>query len=144
MDIPGSLSAEDLRSRQWIEVCDAGRASGRIVGLRGLARAKGEVLLMSDATCSAGESEASAIPLRIRVVVASFRSPVDLYRFQRVQDTFESPVFQVLVRGKLSCRLPIRVSPSRQNRMTDGNGYGASGTVACVVERAVVEGLWLL
>ena len=137
-------AAEPAGTPRAVEVCDARFGAGAIVRVRGVARVKGDGVLMSDLTCPSSDGGSANVPMRIRVVVKSFLRADDRERFSEIQDSFSSPIVQVVVRGKLSCRYPIRLVSQPPDGPTRGTGYGPTGLVACMIEDAVLERLAIL
>ena len=137
---PGLAMAIDLP----LEVCDVARDSNSTVRVRGVARVESEGFLMSDATCPIWSGKNSALPMRIRVLAKVFVRSSDRERFDEMRDGLEKPLFQVIVRGRMSCRSPFLVKSTVVSGQLRGNGFGPTGLVPCAMEEAVVEGLWPL
>jgi len=137
---PGLAMAIDLP----LDVCDVARVGDSTVRVRGVARVESEGFLLSDATCPISSGKNSAVPMRIRVLAKVFVRSSDRERFDEMRDGLEKPLFQVIVRGQMSCRSPFLVKSTGVSGQVRSNGFGPTGLVACAMEDAVVEGLWPL
>jgi hypothetical protein len=124
-----------------VELCDV-PAGEHLVRVRGVARVIQDGLLLRDGTCAANVVDSTNVWIPTSLIVArpTFRRDEDKRFFERLQEDFERPVVQLVVRGKVKCKSRIRPSPSDLT----GDGFGKVGLFLCAMEGGVVEQMWRL
>lgn len=140
------LSGSSIASEpeDTIEMCDAIRLSGQSVQLRGVARVTESGFLMSDGSCPMWSVKGQTIPMMIRVTAKEFLRGIDRRLFDEMGDNIEKPLLQIVAKGRISCRTPVRITADTGAGSIRGNGFGPTGLVVCTIEGATIAGIWVL
>ncbi len=121
-------------------ICDAAtkRADGEVV-LRGTAGPTRDGLVLVDYTCPAAQTNEQVLPLLILVNVSGFASDADrdLYAAkQSLRLKGGQAVLQMVARGRLQCKRPLRFRTNEQGEFLEGDGFGTHGLIKCRLQKA--------
>jgi hypothetical protein len=115
-----------------LEVCNAAEhqvlKSARI---RGVARLTDRGLLLGDLTCPVYDKSGTFLPTLLTVKSVSFVKSVHKREFERLRESMDRPIYQVLITGDLECKVRLSIEADAEGSPVRGSGFGGTGFVKC-------------
>lgn len=131
------------------DVCDLDikGSSPRSVSVRGLARRTSDGLVMVDYTCPAAVEGTSRLPTLVLIEEPAFAREADKMVYQDRRKSLSlsrRTLYQMVVRGALTCSPKFQYRTNEQNEYVAGNGYGAYGLIKCSLRGALVSEMYVI
>jgi len=135
-----TISASTVARAAETTVCVAVKNANkpRFVTIRGVGWSAQDEITIGDYSCPVIVKERSELP-----AVVLIRSPIAMgdkerTRLSDIRRRKSKPFFQLLVSGRLLCRLGFDVQFSDDGDVASGNGFGHNGLAYCILESAKV------